>query len=271
MSRLKIDMTSLGGILFGLIALVSGFLLEGGRSGALIEIPAAIIVFGGTFAAVAVSSSIEDIRRLPHYLALAFTRHPFDPVALINEIVGYAEVYRKNGSNPLALEPFIKDSHDNIIRKGLQLIVDNTDHQLLSEQLETELYAESQDLDIGANMLEMAGGFAPTIRIIGTVMGLVHVLGSLDGGASALAASIGMAFIATLYGVASANIGWLPLSQKLHSYADHTRVLHQMAIEGLLMIDQGQSKLLVNERLRSHIHNLSETGNTEPLSMTGGR
>lgn len=257
----KLDLTTLGGILFGITMVVMGFILEGGSAGALLELTAAMIVFGGTLGAVAVAFSINEIRRIPHFIKLAFTKSPFDPLGLIDQIISLSETKKRSGGH-LALEPFIAQVDDYFLRKGLQLIVDNTKPDDLRQQLERELYAESEDREVGANMFEVAGGFAPTMGIIGTVMGLVHVLGAINEGAAALASAIGAAFIATLYGVLSANMGWLPMSQKLRVQAQHNRLIHEMAMEGLLMINKNDATPLIKDVLRGFVHDAPDSSAT---------
>lgn len=248
----NLDITSVGGILFGIFALLVGFVLEGGKAGTLLAGTAALIVFGGTLAATAVSFSISEIRRIPHYLKIAFTATAFDPIGLIDQLILYNDTMRK--ANHLALQEFVDKTSDRFIKKALQLLVDNVDFEVMTQQLETELYSEENDLEVGANMFEVAGGFAPTMGIVGTVMGLVHVLGALGGGATALAQAIGAAFIATLYGVASANLAWLPLSLKLKTRAQQSQLLHAMALDGFTMMHRRQSSITLRDRLQGYIH-----------------
>ncbi len=251
---MKIDLTTLGGIIFGITMVVLGFILEGGSAGALLEVTAAMIVFGGTLGAVAVSFSANEIRRGPHYIKMAFTKSPFDPLALIDEIIELNDIKRRNSGSALALESSVAKIQDPFLKKGVQMLVDNTTQDDLRTKLERELFTENEDREVGASMFEVAGGFAPTMGIIGTVMGLVNVLGSISEGADALAGAIGSAFIATLYGVLSANILWLPISQKLRIQADHNRLLHEIAMEGLILMNEAKSSIVLRDTLSGFVH-----------------
>lgn len=255
---MKIDVTALGGIIFGAICLVSGFVLEGGKAGALLEGTAALIVIGGTIGATAISFSLEELKKVPTLVKMALTRSSFDPIDLIDNLVRYTDIARKQ--QPLALEPEIERTDDPFLSKGLQLIVDNTDPELLRQMLESDIYARLSQQRMGASIFDAAGGYAPTFGIMGTVMGLVHVLGQLSGNASALATSIGLAFIATLYGVSTANLLWLPMASNLKNKAKHDLLMRQMALEGILSIQKGMPPSLLRDRLLSFIRPSSAPG-----------
>jgi len=248
---MRIDMPALGGILFGVVALIMGFVLEGGRAGALLQGTAALIVFGGTIGATMVSYSIDELRQIPRLFRMALTRDPFDPVALIRQLARYADISRKQ--QPLALEPEIQRTDDPFLQKGLQMIVDNTDPDLMRQILEADMYALLTQQRTGASIFEQAGGYAPTMGIVGTIMGLVHVLGELSGNPNGLASAIGLAFIATLYGVSSANLLWLPLASNLKNKAKQDTLARQIALEGFLSIHQGMPPSTLTDKLMSFI------------------
>ncbi len=248
---MRLDASALGGIIFGLLALVSGFVLEGGRAGALLQGTAALIVVGGTIGATAIAYSVEELKQVPRLMKMAFTRNSFDPVKLIDQLARYADVARKQ--QVLALEAEIPLAHDDFLEKGLQLIVDNADPVLLRQMLEADIYARSSQQKMGASIFESAGGYAPTMGIVGTIMGLVHVLGELTGNPNSLAAAIGLAFIATLYGVGSANLLWLPMANNLKNKSKHDLLMREIALEGLLSIQQGMPPSLLKDKLMSFI------------------
>ena len=256
---LRIDMPALGGILFGVMALVGGFVLEGGKAGALLQGTAALIVFGGTIGATVVSYSMEEIRQVPRLVRMALTRRAFDPVVLIRDLARYADIARRQ--QPLALEPEIDRTDDPFLKKGLQMIVDNTELNLMRQILEADMYALLTQQKTGASIFEQAGGYAPTMGIIGTVMGLVHVLGDLSGNATALAQAIGLAFIATLYGVFSANLLWLPMASNLKNKAKADLLEREIALEGFLSIQQGMAPSMLTDKLMSFIR---PAGSPEP-------
>lgn len=253
----KIDISALGGIIFGVVALVSGFVLEGGRAAALLQGTAAIIVIGGTIAATAVSFSLNDLKKVPQLMKMGFTRTTFDPIALIDQLARYTDIARRE--QPLALEAEIEKTGDEFLAKGLQLIVDNADPELIRQMLEADIYAWSSQQKVGVSIFEAAGGYAPTMGIIGTVMGLVHVLGELAGNPNDLATAIGLAFIATLYGVATANLLWLPLATNLKNKAKHDLLMRQIALEGILSIQQGMPPSILKDKLMSFIRPSGES------------
>ncbi|MHB1955172.1 MAG: flagellar motor protein [Sulfobacillus sp.] len=248
---MRIDASALGGIIFGIVALISGFVLEGGRAGALLQGTAALIVIGGTIGATAIAYSVDELKQVPKLVRMALTRTTFDPVQLIDQLARYSDIARKQ--QVLALESEIPLAHDEFLEKGLQLIVDNADPVLLKQMLEADIYARLAQQKMGASVFEAAGGYAPTMGIIGTVMGLVHVLGELTGNPNALAAAIGLAFIATLYGVSTANLLWLPMAHNLKNKAKHDLLMRQIALEGLLSIQQGMPPSLLKDKLMSFI------------------
>lgn len=256
---MRLDVSALGGVIFGVLALISGFVLEGGRAGALLQGTAAIIVFGGTIGATSISYSISELKQVPRLMKMAVTRSTFDPMQLIDQLARYTDIARKQ--QPLALEPEIPLAGDQFLEKGLQLIVDNADPVFMRQMLEADIYARLSQQKMGASIFDQAGGYAPTMGIVGTIMGLVHVLGELTGNPNDLAASIGLAFIATLYGVASANLLWLPMASNLKNKAKHDLLMRQIALEGLLAIQQGMASSLLRDKLMSFIR---PSGSPEP-------
>lgn len=262
---MKIDVTALGGIIFGAICLISGFVLEGGKAGALLEGTAALIVIGGTIGATAISFSLDELKKVPQLVRMGMTRSTFEPIELIEKLVRYTDISRKQ--QPLALEPEIEHTDDPFLSKGLQLIVDNTDPALLRQMLEADIYARLSQQKMGASIFDAAGGYAPTFGIMGTVMGLVHVLGQLSGNATALASSIGLAFIATLYGVSTANLLWLPMASNLKNKAKHDLLMRQMALEGILSIQLGMPPTLLRDKLLSFIRPSSAPGSGKPEGL----
>jgi chemotaxis protein MotA len=255
---MKIDVSALGGIIFGAICLISGFVLEGGKAGALLEGTAALIVIGGTIGATAIAFSLDDLKKVPSLIRMGMTRSTFEPMELIDKLVRYTDIARKQ--QPLALEPEIENTGDPFLSKGLQLIVDNADPELVRQMLESDIYARLSQQKMGASIFDAAGGYAPTFGIMGTVMGLVHVLGQLSGNANALAASIGLAFIATLYGVSTANLLWLPMASNLKNKAKHDLLMRQMALQGILAIQMGMPPSLLRDKLMSFIRPSSAPG-----------
>jgi chemotaxis protein MotA len=246
----RMDKTTSLGILAGLIALIGGFLWEGGQWEGLIEKSALLIVFGGTFAATAVSYPWPRLKRIPDGLKLVFRPIEENPHQLLEDIVEFAIVARREGV--LALENVASKHPNRFLRDGLQMVIDGTDADLNRQILEVEIDAVEQRLEQHAKIFDSAGGYAPTMGIIGTVMGLIHVLGNLSD-PSTLGPAIAVAFTATLYGVASANVIYLPIASKIRSRcAEQVHVLELM-LEGILAIQAGENPKLIRKKITSFL------------------
>lgn len=248
------EVTAIGGILFAGICLVSAFLLDGGHLSALLKPTAAMIVFGGTIGATVVSFSLSEIMTVPRLLTIIMFQKLPNEVALIEQIVGLADKVRREGL--LYLENQLPQIEDGFMRKGIQLVVDGTDPELVRQILETEIYSIQERHNTGASIFEAAGGYAPTMGIIGTVMGLVHVLGNLES-PETLGPSIALAFIATLYGIGSANVLWLPIAEKLKNLSKKEVMLQELMLEGIISIQAGYNPILIRERLSAFLKPVS--------------
>lgn len=244
------EITFIGGVLFALISLVVAFLMDGGHILALVKPTAAMIVFGGTIGATVVSFTMSEIKTIPKLMAIIMFQKLPDEILLIDQIVGLADKVRREGL--LYLENQLPQIEDGFMRKGIQLVVDGTDPELVRQILETEIYSIQERHHTGASIFEAAGGYAPTMGIIGTVMGLVHVLSNLES-PETLGPSIALAFIATLYGIGSANILWLPISGKLTNMSKKEIMLRELMLEGIISIQAGYNPLLIRERLSAFL------------------
>jgi len=244
------DVTSIVGIILGTVCLVTAFVLEGGHITALFAPTAAMIVFGGTIGATITNFPKSDLlAAVKMTRMLLFLKLP-NEVDLIEQIVQLAEKARREGI--LYLENMMEQLEDPFMRKGVQLIVDGTDPELVRNILETEIYTLQERQEAGAGVFEAAGGYAPTMGIIGTVMGLVHVLSNLSE-PERLGPSIAMAFIATLYGVSSANIVWLPIAGKLKNLSKKESRVRELMLEGLISLQAGNNPILIRERLTAFL------------------
>jgi len=248
------------GILFALVCLIGGFLGEGGEVRALLQPTAFIIVIGGTLGATVIAFSTQEVLLLPKLVKTAMTKKLPDFTEMINLIVELAEKARREGL--LYLDSQLDTIEDPFLRKAMQLVVDGTDPEMVRSILETEVYASYERHQVGVHIFEAAGGYAPTMGIIGTVMGLVHVLGSLSDPDS-LGPAIAMAFIATLYGVSSANIFWLPVGGKLKNLSKKELILREMMIEGILALQAGYNPIIIRERLNAFIKPGQNQGKTD--------
>src|SRR6185437_4930175 len=223
---------------------------------ALLNIPSAMIVFGGTIGTLLVAFPLERVTKLGKVLGVAFRQETTSERDLVNLFVRLAERARREGL--LALEGEAAEIHDKSIQKGVLLVVDGTDPELVREIMESDVASMSERHEGKFAMFEAAGGYAPTMGIIGTVMGLVNVLSHLDQ-PDQLGKSIATAFIATLYGVLSANVFWLPVGERLKQRNKEEVARRTLAVEGVLSVQAGDNPRVVREKLESFL----------PLSMRG--
>ena len=238
------------GIGVAIVGLLFGAMMEGSQISAFIDPPAILIVFGGTFGATLASTSMESVKRIPSLYKKAMSTPHHDLQGRVDELVGLAEKARREGL--LALESGVADLDDEFTRKGLQLVVDGTEPEVILQVLENEIDGASGRAAADRTVFEKAGGFAPTMGILGTVLGLVHVLQNLDQ-PSTLGPAISGAFIATLYGVGSANVIFLPVASKLHHIAEAETSLRELTIEGLLAIQAGDNPRVVADKLEAFV------------------
>lgn len=250
------DISTIISIVIAFASLLVAFVLEGGHIGSLLQPTAALIVFGGTIGAVGVSFRSSILKKLPKVVAIAFKRHKQDRQEIINTIYKLANMARTGGL--LSLESEIQsNNYDKFIVDGLQMIMDGTDPEIIKKTMESRLDNMEYRHSKGISVFEAAGGFAPTMGVIGTVMGLVHVLGNLSN-PDELGPQIAVAFIATLYGVGSANLLWLPLANKLKELDTDELVTKNMMMDGILMIQEGGNPALIVERLKGYLDDEKE-------------
>lgn len=244
------DFATSVGIILALVSLGASVIIEGGHLSSLISLPAFIIVFGGTIGATMVGFTTEELKATPALFRIGFAGKNYYSEDMIQTLVRFAEKARREGL--LALEDELAKADSQFLKKGMQLVIDGTDGELVRSILETELNFMQERHHKGAAIFEAAGGFAPTMGIIGTVMGLVHVLGNLSD-ADSLGPAIATAFIATLYGVASANIVFLPLAAKLKNRSANEILVYEVALEGILSVQSGDNPRIVEEKLKSFL------------------
>jgi chemotaxis protein MotA len=240
------------GTLVGLVLAFGGILLsmilEGSSPMAIVLIPPMVLVFFGTFGAAMAGGLLKDgIGVVASFLRAVKTKAP-DPGELIDTIVPLAERARREGL--LALEDAAKDIDDDFLKRGLALAIDGTDPEDLRNLLESEVDAKRATDRAAAKIFADMAGYAPTIGIIGTVIGLIHVLSNLSQPA-ALGKLIASAFIATLWGVMSANVFWMPISNKLKRLSELEAQQMHLSIEGIMSIQAGANPRLVAQRLRA--------------------
>jgi chemotaxis protein MotA len=225
-------------------------MMDGTQVPAFINIPAAMLVFGGTMGVTMAGTSMAQMKLVPKLYKLAFSPPEYTMRERVTLLVRFAEMARKEGL--LALDDELQNVEDDFTRKGMQLVVDGTDPELVGTILEIELEAMGARHAKGTQPFEKAGGFAPTLGITGTVMGLIHVLEHLAQ-PSTLGPAISSAFIATLYGVGSANIVFLPVANKLKFLSAQEQELGYLTIEGILAIQAGDNPRVVESKLLSYV------------------
>jgi len=238
------------GIGGAMACLLLAVIMEGGHPMGLLNIPAFIIVVGGTGMATLASTNIEQLKRIPALYKTAIAGSSLEPGTAIRQMVALAERARRDGL--LALEEDLAQLDDGFTRKGMQLVVDGTDSDLVRGILQSELDGMSQRHGANAHLFATAGGFAPTLGILGTVLSLVHVLENLSDPGS-LGHSIAGAFLATLYGVGSANLIFLPVSNKLKEISTEEVVYREMQIEAILSIQAGDNPRMIAEKLATFV------------------
>jgi chemotaxis protein MotA len=238
------------GLIATIVLLSLGATLEGTSVLGLLNVPAFLIVFGGTFGATLAGTTMEQMKKVPTLYKKAMSPDGTDPSAQLEALVGFAERARREGL--LALDDEVAELDDEFTKKGLQLVVDGTDPELVREILENEIDGMAARHHAGAQPFEKAGGLAPTMGIIGTVMGLISVLKNLSDPGS-LGPSISVAFIATLYGVGMANVVLLPVATKLKMLSAEEVELRTMTLEGILAIQAGDNPRVVADKLLSFI------------------
>lgn len=244
------DRASVIGIVLGVSAVVLGNVLEGGKIRSLLQPTAAVIVFGGTFGATLLSAPPRVILMALLSLKDVFSSHGDKKELLVRDIVRFATVARRNGL--IALESEIERIEDQYFKKALRLAVDGMSPKMLRETMEQDNISFEEERRRIAKVYETAGGFAPTIGILGAVLGLIHVMENLSD-PSKLGAGIAVAFVATIYGVGSANLIFLPISKKLMNRFKEELSQREMILEGVSGIQTGINPHYLEERLRVYI------------------
>lgn len=241
--------TAIGiGVAFG--SLLMSSMMDGTNPVSFINIPALLIIIGGTGGVTLASVGMESMKRVPSLYKMVFSAEPPDMRGQLDRLVALADQARREGL--LALDAQLGEIDDTFTRNALQLVVDGTDPEMVHTILESEVDGMAARHAASAGPFEKAGGFAPTMGIIGTVLGLIHVLENLAA-PSTLGPSISAAFIATLMGVGAANVIFLPIANRLKAISAEEVELRMMTLEGILSIQAGDNPRLVSEKLMSYL------------------
>lgn len=246
------DLSTIIGLVLGFGSLLASVLMEGGDPASFLSPSAMLLVFGGTLGATMIAFPMEVIISLPKLIGIAMKKQSYEPEKVIENFVTFAEKARKNGL--LSLEGDVQHIEDEFLKQGLLLAIDGTEAEALHEILENQLETMAERHEEGYAALETMGGFAPTMGIIGTVMGLVHVLGNLSS-PNSLGPKIAVAFIATLWGVMSANLIWIPLGNKLKRKNAAEVFYRTLIITGILALLSGENPRLVRQKLEGMVRN----------------
>ncbi|MEJ2398440.1 MAG: flagellar motor protein [Gammaproteobacteria bacterium] len=240
------DMLSLFGLILGAAAILVGQYLEGGHIGSLMNGPAILIVLGGTFGAVMLQSPLSIFLRGIRMLGWTFLPPKVDNQEAINKIVSWSNVARKEGL--LGLENIEDSETDPFTRKGLQLLVDGSEPENIRGIMDVDIYTKEHHDMQAARIFESMGGYAPTLGIIGAVIGLIQVMGNLSE-PSRLGSGIAVAFVATIYGVGSANLIFLPIANKLKNIIHAHAQYREMIVEGMVSIAEGENPRNIETKL----------------------
>lgn len=245
----KPDVATLAGLVVAVGGIVGGLLLEGGSISDIAQVTAAIIVLGGTIGSVMIATPMPVMIGAVKQLMAVFFDKSTTPDATIEEIIGYATKARKNGI--VSLEQDAEGASEPFLRKALSLAVDGTDLQELRKMMELEIGIEEQHTEAQAKVFEAAGGFAPTIGIIGAVLGLIQVMKNLAD-IEAVGHGIAVAFVATVYGVGVANIFFLPAANKIKARCHKGVLMKEMILEGVIGIVEGLNPKLIRSKLDAY-------------------
>ncbi|GAB4558634.1 MAG: flagellar motor protein [Anaerolineae bacterium] len=244
------NLATIIGLVVAFASILVAVIIEGGELVALLNLPGALIVFGGTVGAALVSFPQDIVMMLPKLIALTFKSHSHDVEGLVEQLVGLADKARRQGL--LSLEEEEANIKDPFLKKGIMLVVDGVDPEQVRHILETETRLMLERHAHGYALLEAMGGYAPTMGILGAVLGLINVLSHLEE-AENLGHGIATAFVATLYGVGSANLLWLPWGAKLKGASEHEALVRRLMTEGILAIQAGDNPHIVRQKLEAYL------------------
>jgi len=245
-----VDKSTFGGLLLAIGGILAGLLIEGGKIGQIMQPTAALIVLGGTIGAVMVQFPLNVVIAAGKSLMRVFFAKSMDPGSLIKELVGYANKARKDGI--VSLDSELPNIQNPFMKKSLMLAVDGTEPQELRKMMELELDNKEESEEKIPQVFESAGGFAPTVGIIGAVLGLIQVMQHLEN-IDEVGKGIAVAFVATIYGVGSANLFFLPAAGKLKIRLREEHILREMTLEGVISILEGMNTRMLETKLLGYL------------------
>jgi len=256
-----VDKSSIIGIILALGGIIAGLLIEGGNLGQIVQPTAAMIVFGGTLGAVLLQFPMHVVLHAGRRLGSVFVNPKLDSHSMIQQLVAYARKARREGL--ISLESGLESLDDPFLKKSLMLAVDGTEPEELRKIMELELDNQSEYEEQVPQVFESAGGFAPTIGIIGAVLGLIQVMQHLDK-IDEVGRGIAVAFVATIYGIGSANLFYLPVAGKLKARIRQEQIKREMTLEGVTSILEGMNPLMLETKLLGFLIGAGEPGAPVP-------
>ena len=262
------DLGTILGILVALIGILAGQAIEGGSVFQILQPTAAMIVFGGTLGAVMIAFPISVVKQAFTDLLHVFKEDIVEPTAVIDEVIKFTNKARREGI--ISLEKDVAAVKDEFFRKSIMMAVDGSEPKELRQTMELELQYMEERGEHSAKVYEAAGGFAPTIGIIGAVLGLIQVMQHLDN-IDEVGKGIAVAFVATIYGVAAANIFFLPAAGKLKFKHRKQMVIKEMMLEGTLGILEGQNPRLIEGKLSSFLDEELQKLRAEKATAKGAK
>ncbi|MFD2673439.1 flagellar motor stator protein MotA [Marinicrinis sediminis] len=241
------EKSSIIGIGLAVISIGLGMVLKGAGVGVLLNYAALLIIFGGTAASLFVAFPMSDMKKMPQLFKLIFVeRKLLSKKELIQIFVEWASITRREGL--LALEGKIEEIDDDFLRSGMRMIIDGNDHDFVRDVLMEDISAMEDRHRIGSSIFQQAGTYAPTLGVLGAVVGLIAALGNLSD-IDKLGHSIAAAFVATLFGIFSGYVLWHPMSNKLKRLSKQEVDIKLMMVEGLLSIQSGVSTIAISQKL----------------------
>ena len=253
------DKSSFLGLIVGVGGIIAGLLLEGGRLSQVLQPTAAIIVFGGTLGAVLLQFPTPVVASAFRRLIQVFFEHRRDPRETVKQLVAFANKARRDGM--VSLDADLPAVSDPFLKKSLMLAVDGTEPQELRKMMQLEIENQAEHEENIPRVFESAGGFAPTIGIIGAVLGMIQVMQHLDN-INEVGKGIAVAFVATVYGVGSANLFFLPSSGKLRLRIREEQIIREMTLEGVVSILEGMNPRMLETKLMGFLRD--KPGNSKP-------
>lgn len=243
------EMNIIVGFLIGIGGILAGNFIEGGHFSTLAQGTAALIVFGGTLGSTMISNRKEDLRMALQYMKKAFASEELaERLRIADEIVSTAQVARKE--SVLSLERRINSFSDEFMRSVYKFVVDGVDPEIIRKVFEAEIELNERRKLSAAKVWSDAGGFAPTIGIIGAVLGLIHVMANITD-TTALGKGIAVAFVATIYGVGSANLIFIPLANRLRATIRYRAETERMILEGGLSVIGGLNPYIIEQKVEA--------------------